>query len=104
MLKNQTASLLLLSIFSFFRHCYYEEAQRIWKIISEGNGKTVTADFYRFELELHKKLLSFFQVGEYYYFIFNIRASAFDLISAEVTSVLGYTIDEIDIPFMLNIK
>ncbi|WP_162055988.1 LuxR C-terminal-related transcriptional regulator [Pontibacter pamirensis] len=80
----------------------YEQAQRIWKIISEGNGGAVTAEGYRFELELHKRLLSFFQVGEYYYYIFNVRDSCFDFMSADVKSVLGYTPDEVDIPMMIS--
>ncbi|RDV15026.1 hypothetical protein DXT99_12155 [Pontibacter diazotrophicus] len=82
----------------------HEQAQRIWKFISERNedGKALTAEDSRFELELHKRLLSFFQVGEYYYFILNVRAFAFDLISAEVSSVLGYEPDEVDVAFILS--
>lgn len=81
-----------------------EQAQKIWKVISErnGNGQAVTADDSSFELELHKKLLSFFQVGEYYYFVLNVRAFAFELMSAEVTSVLGYAPDEVDVAFILS--
>ena len=33
------------------------------------------------ELDLYKKLLNFFQVGDYYYFIFNFKTIGFDLIS-----------------------
>lgn len=81
-----------------------EQAQRIWKVISErnGNGGAVTAESSKFELELHKSLLSFFQVGDYYYFILNVRAFAFDLVSAEVTSVLGYAPEEVDLPLILD--
>ncbi|MFD2999299.1 LuxR C-terminal-related transcriptional regulator [Pontibacter toksunensis] len=83
----------------------HEQAQRIWKVISERNGneRAITAADARFELELHKRLLSFFQVGEYFYYIFNVRASAFELMSAEVASVLGYAPDEVDVAFLLSI-
>lgn len=51
----------------------YEEAKRIWRLLSEGNAKDLTAEDYKLELEMHKKLLSFFQVGDYYYYIFNVK-------------------------------
>ncbi|MBF9255686.1 PAS domain-containing protein [Pontibacter sp. 172403-2] len=84
----------------------HEQAQKIWKFISERNedGRTVTAEDTRFfALELHKKLLSFFQIGEYYYFILDVRAFAFDMVSEEVTSVLGYAHEEVDLPLILSI-
>ncbi len=82
-----------------------EQVQRIWKVISErnGNGGTIPTENTKFELELHKRLLSFFQVGEYYYFILNVRAFSFDLVSAEVASVLGYAPEEVDVAFIMSI-
>ncbi len=57
---------------------------------------------FRLELELHRRLLSFFQVGEFYYFILNVKAFAFELVSAEVSSVLGYAPEEVDVAFIMN--
>jgi DNA-binding CsgD family transcriptional regulator len=80
----------------------YEEARKIWKLLSQSDSKDITSHDYRLELELHKKLLSFFQVGNYYYYVFNVKESAFDFMSAEVKSVLGYSLDEIDVPLMIS--
>lgn len=42
------------------------------------------------ELEIHKKLLNIFQVGDFYYYVFNLQKLEFDLISHEIEQVLGY--------------
>lgn len=44
----------------------------------------------KLELEIHKKLLSIFQVGAYYFYVFNLKTTQFDFVSAEAESVLGY--------------
>jgi PAS domain-containing protein len=76
----------------------FNKANKIWTKITE-NAKEEDLEF---SLEIHKKLLSFFQVGDYYYYIFNVRESKFELMSKEVTKVLGYSPDEIDVPFLLS--
>ncbi|MHA6248488.1 LuxR C-terminal-related transcriptional regulator [Pontibacter sp. CAU 1760] len=81
----------------------FQEAIKIWEVIAGNDSDGIQTADDQFELELHKKLLSFFQVGDYYFFILNVRASAFDLISAEAESVLGYTADELDLPLILSL-
>jgi DNA-binding CsgD family transcriptional regulator len=62
------------------------EANNIWK---KASG-TTTPEQLRFELDLYKKLLSFFQVGDYYYMIFNISILDLEFTSKEIETVLGY--------------
>jgi DNA-binding CsgD family transcriptional regulator len=76
----------------------YTEANKIWTRFAKDTKET---DF-QFSLEIHKKLLSFFQVGDYYYYIFNVKHSAFELVSEEIKNVLGYDHKEIDVPFLLS--
>lgn len=76
----------------------FVEAGKIWKELS---GEKTTAEL-QFELEVNKKLLNFFQVGDYYYMIFNVRETVFDMVSPEITRVLGYTPDEINVPFFIG--
>lgn len=76
----------------------FEEANKIWQQIAK-DGKE---DELKFSLEVHKKLLNFFQVGDYYYYIFNVKQSTFELISDEITHLLGYHRDEVDVPFLLS--
>lgn len=76
----------------------FDEANKIWR----GIAKDASEDELKFSLEIHKKLLNFFQVGEYYYYIFNVKQSVFELISNEITSLLGYQPEEVDVPFFVN--
>lgn len=75
-----------------------KEAENIWKKIAKGTGSEQG-----FELSIQKKLLEFFQVGDYYYYIFNVRTAQFDFVSPEITKVLGYEQHEIDVPFLLSL-
>lgn len=76
----------------------FEEAAKIWKKTTIDE----TSSDLSFELEMHKRLLNFFQVGEYYYFIFNTIDLRFDLISKEVGSVLGYSPEEMSVNFLIE--
>jgi DNA-binding CsgD family transcriptional regulator len=75
-----------------------EEANRIWNRLASES----VADLLRTELDLYKKLLEFFQVGDSYYFIFNFKTFEFDLVGNEIESVLGYNASEINIPFLMD--
>jgi DNA-binding CsgD family transcriptional regulator len=77
----------------------FNEASKIWKEIA----REASQEELKFELEIHKRLLNIFQVGDYYYYIFNVKHSEFDFISNDVTRVLGYQIEEIDVPFFVNL-
>jgi DNA-binding CsgD family transcriptional regulator len=74
------------------------EAERIWKRISTG----APAKELKFELDVYRRLLNFFMAGDYYYYIFNVKNSTFDFMSREITSVLGYEAEQIDVPFFIN--
>ena len=77
---------------------FNNETVSLWKKMSSG----ATTNRPNIELELYKKLLNFFQVGDYYYYIFNIKDIAFDLVSPQVETVLGYTQSEFDIPSFMD--
>lgn len=88
------------------------EALKIWGKVNIGEPAKENS----FDLEVQKKLLNIFSVGDYYYYIFNLKESKFDLISEEVESVLGYKPEELDLinfiskihpedqPWFLNIE
>lgn len=76
----------------------YEETRKVWNILSERNDPPDLA----LEMEVHKKVLSFFQVGECYYFIFNAVRGELDYIHPCVYDVLGYTPDECSITEMMQ--
>lgn len=76
----------------------FTESSKVWKQMA----RNVRSLDYQLELEIHKQLLSFFQVGDYYYWIFNIKEQAFDFVSKEVQHMLGYSPEEMDVPFFLG--
>ncbi|HEY4327750.1 MAG TPA: LuxR C-terminal-related transcriptional regulator [Mucilaginibacter sp.] len=79
---------------------FHKQAIDIWK---KGASEISPRQLhFELELELYKKLLSFFQVGEYYYYIFNIRDHSLDLISSEVETVLGYHPSEMSLQFLMD--
>ncbi|TCJ18818.1 hypothetical protein EPD60_03390 [Flaviaesturariibacter flavus] len=77
----------------------YREAARIWKQLAGDAPEAAPVP----ENELSKKLQAFFQVGDYYYFLFNSITASFDYLSEEITAVLGYEINQIDVPFLLSV-
>lgn len=54
----------------------------------------------RLEADIHKKLIDFTLVGDSYYFILNHNNLEFEVVSGEVTSILGYNQAEFNIHFM----
>ena len=75
------------------------EANNIWK---QAAGKSAHEQL-QFELDLYKKLLNFFQVGDYYYIIFNVATLNFELVSKEIESILGYDRSKFDLQTLLDI-
>ncbi len=76
----------------------FKEANKIWNHFT----KDTTDNDVSIPLKIHKKLLNVFHVGEYYYYVFNVKTSAFEMISEEITTVLGYEPQEVDVPFFLS--
>lgn len=76
----------------------FSEALKIWDKISEGEKLNEI----KLELEIHKQLLNIFQVGDYYYYIFNMTDVTFDLVSKEMETVLGYKSGDLTIEFLIN--
>jgi DNA-binding CsgD family transcriptional regulator len=79
---------------------FYLSAKKIWntvvKIDRDSNHEL------KLQLELHKQLLSLFQPGSYYYYIFNIYQGEFDFVSPTVTALLGYLPEEMNVPFVME--
>jgi len=76
----------------------YKEASKIWQQLTKGTHE----EELKFELDVYRKLLNFFMVGDYYYYIFDVKKAAFDFVSSEITNILGYSLKEIDVPFFIS--
>lgn len=68
----------------------YVEAKKVWAEISK---KRQTPDL-KLEIELYKKMLNIFHVGDYFYMIFNPSQTDIEYCNAGVEKVLGYTPEE----------
>lgn len=77
---------------------FNSETLKVWRqISSEVEGSPLSL-----ELELYKKLLNFFQVGDYFYFIFNAVDIGFDFVSPDIQKVLGYEPAEWNVEFFMD--
>ena len=77
---------------------FNDETVKLWKRMS-SDTTTISLNI---ELELYKKLLNFFQVGDYYYFIFNIINLEFDFVSPHVETMLGYDRAEVNVHLFMD--
>ena len=75
------------------------EAEKIWKEI----GQYKKAGKLKLEVELYKKLLHIFQVGEYYYLIFNPPEMNIEFASKEMKKILGYSPKEFTLELLMGI-
>jgi DNA-binding CsgD family transcriptional regulator len=78
----------------------YQESRNIWKTATKGSK---TEKELQFELEIHKKLLNVFQVGDWYYLVFNLPASALDVVSPSIEQVLGTPPEKVNLDYLLSI-
>ena len=70
----------------------YNRAKKIWQQAStDGRELSPPADF---ELDVYKKMLSRFHVGEFYYYIFNLATVEAEFVSSEAEKILGYPLAE----------
>lgn len=82
----------------FMKLAFYQEAQKIWQNIALD----VDIGNLAFELQIHKKLLNIFQVGDFYYFIFNVKNAEFEFVSPEIQKILGYDPETLSTDFFLS--
>ncbi|TZF84074.1 PAS domain-containing protein [Pedobacter sp. BS3] len=78
----------------------YSELSNVWNNYAKPEESAAQL---KVELEIHKKLLSYFQIGEFYYYIFNLSTMAFDYMSPSVEKVLGYKPQEMSPLFITSL-
>jgi DNA-binding CsgD family transcriptional regulator len=64
---------------------HFDDMKKTWNQISRHQEREMDV---KFELEIHKKLLDIFQVGDYYYYIFNPATATFEFVSEGVKNVM----------------
>ena len=69
----------------------YDDAEKAWNEIARYQNKEMELSF---KLKIQKRLLDIFQVGDYYYYIFNPASVQFEFVSENITST--FKIDDIN--------
>ena len=74
------------------------EVQRIWDRFSGG----LSWENFALDYSIHKKMFLAFQPGPCYYWLLNVKKATFEMISPEAEKVLGYPLEIITFPFLLQ--
>ena len=64
----------------------FDEVKKNWRQIAKHNLKDLPPNF---EIEVYQKLLNVFQLGDFYYFIFNLSSVEVEFVNDNVKKVLG---------------
>lgn len=75
------------------------DAKGIWKEIA----KHTTATDFSFELEVHRKLLNIFHIGNFYYYIFNCSTAQVEYVSSSMQQILGYPQEEFNVDNLIGL-
>lgn len=77
----------------------FDSVLQLWSSLS----KDINANQIKLELDIYKKLLNFFQIGEYFYVIFNLTMQDLEVVSPNIEKILGYPADEIHLKSFFNL-
>lgn len=76
----------------------FSVVNKLWSSL----GKEAESNSYELDIEIHKKLLNFFQPGPFYYFVFNVKTVEFEFINPGFKELLGYDPSEANVEFWFN--
>lgn len=78
----------------------FKQVKDTWHEIAKINDVKTKAP--SFELDVYKKLSNRFHPGPYYYYIFNVAETTMEYISAEITDVLGWETESLDVEYFVE--
>lgn len=76
----------------------FDKAREIWRRVIKSADMPPLS----FELEVHKRLLDFFHIGPYYYYIFNCATADFEFIDENASQIIGYPTAELSPEFLFH--
>lgn len=77
---------------------FFNEAKNVWDRF-EQNGLPKEKSF---NIQMYKKFVGIFHVGDFYYYIFDIARLRFSFMSPEIKKVLGYDAEDMDVVFFIS--
>ncbi|MBB4805801.1 DNA-binding CsgD family transcriptional regulator [Chryseobacterium defluvii] len=81
---------------------FFLTAKKFWRTVV---SKETNPDIEKLQqqVDLHKRLLNIFHAGEYYYYVFSMHITQFDIMSDHVKNVLGYESEELTVDLFMEI-
>lgn len=76
----------------------YSSVSAVWSDITKNAIPSNFSD----KILLHNKLLNFFHVGDYYYYIFNISSISIEFIQDQMTTLLGYAKEDFTVETLFS--
>jgi len=77
----------------------FKDLEKIWKNISQH----VNRPTYKSEQSVSQQILNIFQVGDFYYFIFNTQNAQVEYVDPNVVKVLGYPAEDVSPAFFFSV-
>jgi len=77
----------------------YDEVKNTWKQIARNKN---SADDFSFEIEVYKRLLGYFHVGQYYFYILNIAEQKMEFVSESVKTVRGIDPQDFTLDYVVD--
>lgn len=81
---------------------FFLTAQKFWKTVVDKET-TVEKEKLLQQIEVYKRLLNIFHAGDYYFYVFNMHDTQFDIMSKSVENVLGYNSNELTTELFMDI-
>lgn len=77
---------------------FYLAAKKIWGTVTKTDSEYLK----ELEPKFHKRLLNVFQVGRFYYIVFNIFQGEIEFVSEGMKDILGYDSEELTVLFFMD--
>lgn len=77
----------------------FDEMKKTWQQIAKDHNGDVSSSF---ELEVYRKLLELFHVGDYYYYIFNAGTARVEFASEQFTTIMGFPSSVFDVDWIFD--
>lgn len=81
---------------------FFLTAKKFWKTVVNKETNT-DKDKLLQQIDFYKRLLNIFHAEDFYYYVFSMHITEFDIVSESVKNVLGYKLEEFTIELFMEI-
>ncbi len=77
----------------------FNEMKKTWHQIARNSSGNIPPNF---EIQIYKKMLGIFHVGEYYHYICNIASVQMEFVSDNITNVIGIQPEKFSVEYLFD--